>query len=69
MLKPELNQEDFLSCCKVSIPSLEKQFIKATGSPVKEGKERFADLTADYVSEKPAPEDAGESEGGEISHV
>ncbi len=53
MLKPELDQEDFLSCCKVSIPSLEKQFIKATGSPVKEGKERFADLTADYVSEKP----------------
>ena len=53
MLKPELNQEDFLSCCKVSIPSLEKQFIKATGSPVKEGKERFADLAADYVSEKP----------------
>jgi hypothetical protein len=54
MLKPELNQEDFLSCCKVSIPSLEKQFIKATGSPVKEGKERFADLTADYITEKPA---------------
>jgi len=54
MLKPELDQDDFLSCCKVSIPSLEKQFIKATGSPVKEGKERFADLTADYVSEKPA---------------
>jgi hypothetical protein len=53
MLKPELDQETFLSCCKVSIPSLEKQFIKATGSPVKEGKERFADLTADYVSEKP----------------
>jgi hypothetical protein len=53
MLKPELDQEDFLSCCKVSIPSLEKLFIKATGCPVKEGKERFADLTADYVSEKP----------------
>ena len=53
MLKPELDQEDFLSCCKVSIPSLEKLFIKAIGSPVKEGKERFADLTADYVSEKP----------------
>ena len=53
MLKPELDQNDFLSCCKVSIPSLEKQFIKATGSPVKEGKERFAYLTADYVSEKP----------------
>ena len=53
MLKPELNQDDFLSCCKVSIPSLEKAFIKATGSTVKLGKERFADLTADYVSEKP----------------
>jgi hypothetical protein len=32
---------------------LEKAFIKATGSTVKLGKERFADLTADYVSEKP----------------
>jgi hypothetical protein len=53
MLKPELDQETFLSCCKVSIPSLEKLFIKALGCPVKEGKERFADLTADYVSEKP----------------
>lgn len=53
MLKPELDQEDFLSCCKVSIPSLEKLFIKATGCPAKEGKERFADLTGDYVSEKP----------------
>jgi len=53
MLKPELDQETFLSCCKVSIPSLEKAFIKASGSTVKLGKERFADLTADYVSEKP----------------
>jgi hypothetical protein len=52
MLKPELDQEDFLSCCKVSIPSLEKLFIKALGCPIKEGKERFVDLTADYVSEK-----------------
>jgi len=54
MLKPELDQDDFLSCCKVSIPSLEKLFIKATGDPVKIGKERFADLTADYITEKPA---------------
>ena len=54
MLKPELNQDDFLSCCKVSIPSLEKAFIKASGSTVKLGKERFADLTADCITEKPA---------------
>ena len=54
MLKPELNQDDFLSCCKVSIPSLEKAFIKASGSTVKLGKERFAYLTADYITEKPA---------------
>jgi hypothetical protein len=54
MLRPEIDQETFLQCCKVSIPSLEKLFIKATGSPVKEGKERFADLTADYITEKPA---------------
>jgi CRISPR/Cas system-associated exonuclease Cas4 (RecB family) len=53
MLRPEIDQETFLSCCKISIPSLEKLFIKAIGSPFKEGKERFADLTADYVSEKP----------------
>lgn len=65
MLKPELDQEDFLSCCKVSVPSLEKLFIKATGSPGKEGKERFADLTADYVSEKPPRKMLAKAKGKE----
>lgn len=53
MVKPEVSSSEFLAECKPSVPSIEKIFIKALGGTVKYGKERFADLTADYVSEKP----------------